>query len=312
MRSKLQPMQPMSGDRSSAGGGEDALFILRTTSLFESLDERHLAELVARARRRRFDADQTVFHQGDRADGLHVVLRGRVKVFKTSPKGREQTLMIMGSGEPIGEVAVLSGENYPASAETLEPTETLYVPRQAFLDLVGREPEVAMRLLSALSARLRSFASLIEDLSLKDVSQRLAAYLLSLARAEGAVETVDLDVSKTQLSGALGTVPETLSRAFQQLARAGAAETRGRKVHIKDTALLGRIAGVRPGASGGSPASIAKPAGAAPAAGAARAPAGRPAAARRAQPRPRPVEEAAAGRPQGAEQKPRPKPEAGA
>jgi CRP-like cAMP-binding protein len=139
-------------------------------------------------------------------------------------------------------VAVLSGEAYPASAETLEPSEVLYIPRQAFLDLVRREPEVAMRLLSALSGRLRSFASLIEDLSLKDVSERLAAHLLSLATVGSSTETVDLKESKTQLSAAVGTVPETLSRAFQQLARAGVVETSGRKVHIKDRALLEQLA----------------------------------------------------------------------
>jgi CRP/FNR family transcriptional regulator len=219
---------------------------LRQTALFEGLDDAHLHELVARGRRRRFDANQTVFLEGDRADGLYVVLRGRVKVFKLSPKGREQTLMIMGAGEPVGEVAVLSGEAYPASAEALEPSEAFYIPRQAFLDLVGREPEVAMRLLSALSARLRSFASLIEDLSLRDVSERLAAYLLSLASTgDDPEQTVDLDVSKSQLSAAVGTVPETLSRAFQQLARAGAVETSGRRVHIKDRALLERVARVK-------------------------------------------------------------------
>jgi CRP-like cAMP-binding protein len=211
-------------------------------TLFEGLGEPYLAELVDRGRRRRYESDHTVFLQGDRAEGLHIVLSGRIKVFKLSPRGREQTLMIMGSGEPVGEVAVLSGEAYPASAETLEPSETLYIPRQAFLDLVGREPEVAMRLLSALSARLRSFASLIEDLSLRDVSERLAGHLLSLATAGLSQETIELEVSKTQLSAAVGTVPETLSRAFRQLARTGAVETRGRKVLIKDRAALERAA----------------------------------------------------------------------
>ena len=225
----------------------DLRSLLRRANLFEGLDEEHLGELVARGRKRTFAGDQTVFLEGDRADGLFVVLRGRIRVFKVSPKGREQTLMIMGAGEPVGEVAVLSGENYPASAETLEPSEALYIPRQAFLDLIAREPEVALRLLSALSARLRSFASLIEDLSLRDVSQRLAAYLLSLASETDSVQTVHLGMSKNQLSAAVGTVPETLSRAFQQLARAGALETSGRKVEIRDRGLLERVAGVKPG-----------------------------------------------------------------
>lgn len=238
----------MTGQRgqSAGGDGEQALStVLGHMTLFEALGEPHLGELVQRGRRRRYEADQTVFLQGDRAEGLHIVLSGRVKVFKLSPKGREQTLMVMSSGDPVGEVAVLSGESYPASAETLEPSETFYIPRQAFLDLVSREPEVAMRLLATLSARLRSFASLIEDLSLRDVSERLAGHLLSLSTAGVSQELIELEVSKTQLSAAVGTVPETLSRAFQQLARTGAVETRGRKVLIKDRALLERVARAR-------------------------------------------------------------------
>jgi CRP/FNR family transcriptional regulator len=168
-----------------------------------------------------------------------------VKVFKTSPKGRQQTLRIMGPGDPVGEVAVLSGEAYPAGAEALDDGEAFYIPRQAFLDLVSKEPEVAMRLLAELSERLRSFASLIEDLSLKEVAERLAAYLLTLAGEGASEQTVELDVSKTQLSAAVGTVPETLSRAFKQLAQAGAVETRGRQVVIRDRALLERAAGRR-------------------------------------------------------------------
>ena len=218
---------------------------LKRVSLFAGLDDVHLREIIGRGGTRRFVAEQTLFSQGESARGLYVVLRGRVKVFKTSPKGREQTLMIMGPGEPVGEVAVLSGEVYPASAEGFEDGEAFYIPRQAFLDLVTKEPEVAMRLLAALSARLRSFASLIEDLSLREVAERLAAHLLTLAGEGAGEQTVELEVSKTELSAAVGTVPETLSRAFKQLAQAGVVETRGRRVRIKDRALLERAAGMR-------------------------------------------------------------------
>jgi CRP/FNR family transcriptional regulator len=221
---------------------KDPIEVLRRASLFEGLDEAHLRELIRRGRSRRLDGGHTLFLEGDQAEGLYVVTSGRIKVFKTSPKGREQILMIMGGGDPVGEVAVLSGEAYPASAEALEPSEVFYVPRQAFLDLVTREPEVAMRLLAALSARLRLFTSLIEDLSLREVAERLAAHLLALAGEGGTNEVVDLTVSKTQLSAAVGTVPETLSRAFKQLSLSGAVETRGRKVHIKDRAILEKVA----------------------------------------------------------------------
>jgi len=218
---------------------------LRQASLFSELDETAVLEIVRRGRLRVFAAGQTVFLQGDAARGLHVIVHGRVKVFKSSPQGRAQTLMIMGPGEPVGEVAALSGESFPASAETLETTETFYLPRDAFIELIRSQPEVALRLLAALSARLRSFASLIEDLSLRDVAQRLATHLLSLASEGHGEQIVNLEVSKTQLSAAVGTVPETLSRAFQQLSRAGAVETSGRRVLIKDRAILERVAGVK-------------------------------------------------------------------
>lgn len=244
--------------------------------LFAALGSDQLRRLLAQGVRRPFSAGQELFREGTRAKGLYVVLAGRVKVFKVSPRGREQILMLMGPGEPVGEAAVLSGETYPASAQALEDTETLYLPRRAFLELVAGEPEVTLRLLAALSARLRSFASLIEDLALRDVSQRLAAHLLSLADGGGAPSTghrlsdgqdgrsrgraasglgeragtvagedgiIHLPLSKAQLSAAMGTVPETLSRAFQQLAKAGALETRGRLVVIKDRPLLERLAG---------------------------------------------------------------------
>lgn len=230
------------GASDSSNPNSDLAAILRQTILFESLDEAHVTELLRFSRRRSYDAGQTIFLQGDRANGLFIVLSGRVRVFKTSPRGREQILKFMRQGEPIGEVAVLSGENYPAGAEAVEPSETLYIPRKAFLDLIEREPEVAMRLLGELSSRLKSFASLIEDLSLRDVAQRLAAQLLALASEAEMQEEVDLSISKAQLSAAVGTVPETLSRAFKQLNQAGAVETHGRKVRIKNRQLLRQLA----------------------------------------------------------------------
>jgi CRP/FNR family transcriptional regulator, dissimilatory nitrate respiration regulator len=224
---------------------QELIGVLRRGALFSGLDDPALLELVCRGRLRLFAGGQSVFHQGDLAQGLHVVVHGRIKVFRTSTRGREQTLMIMGPGEPVGEAAALSGENYPATAETLETTETFYIPRQAFMDLIRSQPEVALRLLAALSARLKTFASLIEDLSLKGVAERLAAYLLALASKTDQEGALELEVSKSELAAAVGTVPETLSRAFQQLTRAGAVETKGRRVVIKDQALLERVARAR-------------------------------------------------------------------
>jgi CRP/FNR family transcriptional regulator len=207
---------------------------LRQAKLFEGLDDQQLDAIGGRGRRRTLGRGQTLFLEGDKAEGLFLVLRGRVKVYKTSPRGRQQILLLLGPGETVGEVAMFAGETFPASSESLEAAEVFSLPRAAFLEIIRGEPEVAMKLLGSLSTRLRSFASLIEDLSLREVSERLD-------REGGSKGAMELDTTRAQMAATFGTVPETLSRAFQQLRKAGAIETAGRHVRIRDQAILHRI-----------------------------------------------------------------------
>ena len=176
---------------------------------------------------------QMIFTQGDKGEGFYVVVSGRVKVFKLSPDGKEQILHIFGAGEPFGEAAVFAGEKFPANAEALEESRVFFFPRPAFLELIGQNPSLALNMLAVLSRRLRKLASLVEDLSLKEVPGRLAAYLLYLSEGKkGAVE-VELDVSKNQLASLLGTIPETLSRILARMTREGViAQTGQRRIRI--------------------------------------------------------------------------------
>lgn len=234
----------MTSDRPQASARKAELAqAIRQQPLFGGLSEAQIADLLSHARRRRVEKGEAIFFEGDRAGGLYLVLAGRVKVYKTSPRGREQILSLFGPGEPVGEVAMLSGETFPASAEAVALSELLFVPRKAFLDLIAREPEVAMELLAALSTRLRSFTSLIEYLSLREVAERLAARLLAMGEQPDG--TIVLDVPKVQLAASVGTVPETLSRALQQLSQAGVIESKGKTIRIRDRAALERMAGLR-------------------------------------------------------------------
>jgi CRP/FNR family transcriptional regulator, dissimilatory nitrate respiration regulator len=215
---------------------------LRSTNLFQSLSEAQLDSLSARGRRLKLARGQTLFREGDKATGLFVVLSGKVKVSKSSRRGREQILLLLGPGETVGEAAMFAGDTYPANSEALEATEVFSLPRGAFLEVIRAEPEVAMRLFGALSARMRSFASLIEYLSLREVSERLAAHLLRLDVQAGLDGLIELELTKTQLAATFGTVPETLSRAFRQLSEIGAIDTSKRRVRIKDRGVLERVA----------------------------------------------------------------------
>ena len=209
--------------------------------LFEGLPEENLSLLLKIAQEKRYPAKTLVFSEGDEATGFYVVISGRVKIFKVSASGKEQILHIFGPGEPFGEVAVFAGMNFPAYAQTLEESHLLYFPRKDFVRLIEQEPSLALNMLAVLSRRLRQFAAMIEALALKEVSERLAAYLLLLAERQGR-ELVELEINKGQLASLLGTTPETISRVFTRLAREGYVEMEGRRIHLRAKEALQELA----------------------------------------------------------------------
>jgi CRP/FNR family transcriptional regulator len=187
--------------------------------LFQGLDRKHYDELAMIVTDQVFQKGESIFDEEDEGTGFFVVLSGRVKVFKLSPEGKEQILHIFGPGEPFGEVAVFTGRRFPANAEALEETRALFFARKEFMDLVRRDPSLALNMLAVLSQRLRRFSGLIENLSLKEVPGRLAAYLLYLQEGKKGGDDLLLEISKNQLASLLGTIPETLSRILARMNR---------------------------------------------------------------------------------------------
>ncbi len=224
------------------GGDPQAVAeFLDDTLLFGGLAPEVREQLASIALPRSYPRGGLIFSEGDEAEGFHLVRSGRVKVFKLSGEGKEQILHVLWPGEPFGEVAVFAGMNYPAYAEAMERTETLFFRRQAFLDLIASDPRIATNMLAVLSLRLRQFARMIEELSLKEVPARLAAYLLSV-RPPGE-SRLRLSISKSQLANLLGTVPETLSRVLSRLQSQGVIRVKGREIEILDEGALEELCG---------------------------------------------------------------------
>jgi CRP/FNR family transcriptional regulator len=170
------------------------------------------------------------------------VATGLVKIFKVSPGGKEQILHIFGPGEPFGEVPVFTGSHFPASAEAIAESRILFFPRTAFVNLIAANPSLALNMLAVLSIRLRQFTTQIEDLSLKEVPARLAAYLLYLAGENNQKGVVRLAISKAHLASLLGTIPETLSRIFSKMSSQGLIDVKGRHIRILDPNALSTLA----------------------------------------------------------------------
>ncbi len=207
---------------------------MKTIPLFSGLSTDHLAEIASIAATLSFDRGQMIFHEGDKADGLYMVVNGTIKVFKLSMDGKEQILHIYGPGHTFGEVPVFEGKNFPASSMALEKSDIIFLPRNKFVDLISRTPGLGMNLLADLSRRLREFTIQVEQLSLKEVPARLAAYILTLSREQKNQKKVTLPISKAQLSNLIGTTPETVSRMLKKMMDASLVEVQTKTILIKD------------------------------------------------------------------------------
>jgi CRP/FNR family transcriptional regulator, dissimilatory nitrate respiration regulator len=214
---------------------------IREIPLFAGLIDEQIQWLAAIVERRKYSRGKVIFTEGEEAAGLYVLHTGRVKIYKLSSEGKEQILHIFGPGEPFGEIAVFAGGQFPAYAETLEVSETLFFPRKKIVELLTKDPSMAMNMLAMLSKRLKYFTQLVENLSLKEVPQRLAAYLLVLATMKDKRDTVELDIAKGQLASLLGTIPETLSRILNKMTIQGYIEVEGRQIKLLDRQSLENI-----------------------------------------------------------------------
>ena len=218
--------------------GETDKKFLRQVPLFQGLVGEQYDELAEIVVVRKYGRGETIFSEGDEGNGFFVVIDGQIKIFKLSLDGKEQILHIFGAGEPFAEAAVFSGSAYPAHALALQESRAFFIPRAAFISLIKQNPMLAMNMMAALSMRLKKFAHMIEDLSLKEVPGRLAAHILYLVEQQKAEGSVRLEISKAQLASLLGTIPETLSRILSKMVKQGLIEANGPEIVILDRAGL--------------------------------------------------------------------------
>lgn len=207
---------------------------LAQAPLFAGLPEEQIEAVCKIVVREKFSKGDTVFTDGDTCRGFYIVETGSVKVYKLSLEGKEQIFHIFGPGEPFGEVPVFTGKPFPANAMAIKNSALLFLPRKDVIDLISKDPSLALNMLAVLSSRLRQFTVQIESLSLKEVPGRLAAHLIWLAREQEDTSKVTLDISKGQLASLLGTIPETLSRILAKMIARDLIEVRGKDILILD------------------------------------------------------------------------------
>jgi CRP/FNR family transcriptional regulator len=219
----------------------EALPAFAAVSYLGTLPAAEQAALARRCRLRAVRRGEIVFEEGAPASGLWIVLSGRVKLVRMSARGREQVLHTESAGATLAEVPLFDGGGYVASAMAVDDARLLFVPREALLDLCRRRPAVALGVIAVLARRLRGFAALIEDLALRDVTARVARWLLTEMRQSGGGD-LRLQGTREEIAARLGTVRELVSRALSQLEGRGLLEVRGRQVRVREPAGLAAAA----------------------------------------------------------------------
>jgi CRP/FNR family transcriptional regulator, cyclic AMP receptor protein len=187
-----------------------------------------------------------LFSEGEPCNGLHIIARGKVRIFKTSVNGREQVLAVNGPGDTVAELPVFDGGSYPASASAAEDAEIAFISRRDFHAYCLEHPEVALKVLAPVGSRLRRLVGIIEELSFTTIRQRLIAALVKLAQSEGkqtprGIE-FQLPATHQELASQLGTVRELISRNLMRLQAEGLLDVDARHIVVRDlkglTALL--------------------------------------------------------------------------
>ena len=155
--------------------------LLKRCPLFAGLKEEDLKRIRAIASLKQVGKKEVLFSDGEEAKGFYVILSGKVKLYKISPEGKEQILHVVSAPDAFAEAALFLEGSYPAFAEALSDSQLLFFPKRDFIQLIEKNPQLSINMIVSLSHFLRRFASLIEELSLKEVSSRIAKYLIDLS-----------------------------------------------------------------------------------------------------------------------------------
>ena len=219
----------------------DVWSAFRACRLWRTASDEAVAELAGTARVREVPRGASLALEGEAAEEFGVMVSGKARVFYLGADGRQITFETIEQGDPMAAVAALAGGRYPANVEAATPATVACVRSERLFELVEREPQVARTLIADLANRVVNFTAVVQSFAL-DVPSRLARYLfqrsLQTGRPTPAGLEIDLGMKKGELAMALGTVPETLSRAFSKLKDDGIVEMSGSKITVLDVRAL--------------------------------------------------------------------------
>lgn len=227
------PTPPRSADSKLTG----LIGTLRCAQLFSGLSGEDLTMIAGFTQTVPLPKDDYLFHEGEASRGCYLVQSGAINVHKVNAAGKEQVIHVFRAGESLAEASLASPTGYPANARAVEPSTVLLIPKTPLLELIGRRPDLALRMLGSMSTHLRVLVGMLDDLTLKDVETRLLHWLVKHAR-DAKDGVVPLRGTKRVLAAELGTSSETLSRTLARLRDEKLITVAAKSITVHDAAKL--------------------------------------------------------------------------
>jgi CRP-like cAMP-binding protein len=216
--------------------------LLSMVDIFEPLSTEEIEQLNGQLPNHHLERGEIFYTPEERSEQLFVLERGKVRIFRMTPDGREFTLAIVESGTVFGEMALTAQQLEGAYAQAMEPSEVSTMAREDLERLVVQKPEVGLKIMRLLSERLRRYETRLEDANMKDVLSRLAGIIVMLVESEGvrtgAGYRIPAHYTHQQLGEMIGTNREAVTRAFGVLQDEGAVELRRRLIYVPDLQAL--------------------------------------------------------------------------
>ncbi|MFZ1980370.1 MAG: Crp/Fnr family transcriptional regulator [Smithella sp.] len=212
--------------------------------LFQGISPEKIKELASQSVYKKFKPGEMVIGEADPIRSFYVVISGQLKLYRSSVEGKEQTLQLLGPGDPFGLCTAFATDSFPASAMAIEESAVLLIPGTVMEATARQEPALLFNIIQILSQRLKDSMTLIESLALKEIPERLASFLRheSAKNKTDKNDIVKLTISQRELAKILGATPEALSRAIRKMANEGIISASGREISILDSKALDELA----------------------------------------------------------------------
>jgi len=221
---------------------------VRSSSIFSELTEEEIMKWKKLQSKNLYKKHSILFYEGNKPFGLYILCAGRVKLYKTTPDGKQQIVKIINPGEIFGEKSLFADDNYTATAETLEMSQINFIEKQLFFKFIAEHSNLSIKIIRNLSKELKLAQSRLRDFAYKSAREKVADLLIRLASDYGMPDNSSIKIgiylSREELAQMIGISKETAIRLLSEFKKDSLIEEIRKEIFVKNISRLCEIAGL--------------------------------------------------------------------